>query len=235
MKGEYEEFKIRINALVAMAEKVTEDGWTMQDGTPWPGNNVPDHPGVIQVFLGHNGVGDAEGDTLPRLVYISREKRSGFDHHKKAEAMNSLVRVSAVISNAPYLLNVHCDHHINNSKALREAMCFMMDPTSGKKICYVQFPQDLMELIDMTDTQITMLFFDINMNGLHGIQGPISVVTGCVFRRQALYQRSHLENHVTVCQNAENQTDGEQKENKTQGTSKQIHALESIEEGMDGL
>jgi len=51
------------------------------------------------------------------------------------------VRVSAVISNAPYLLNVDCDHYINNSKALREAMCFMMDPTSGKKICYVQFPQ----------------------------------------------------------------------------------------------
>lgn len=46
---EYEEFKIRINALVAMAQKVPEEGWTMQDGTPWPGNNVRDHPGMIQV------------------------------------------------------------------------------------------------------------------------------------------------------------------------------------------
>ena len=46
---EYEEFKVRINALVALAQKVPEDGWTMQDGTPWPGNNVRDHPGMIQV------------------------------------------------------------------------------------------------------------------------------------------------------------------------------------------
>ena len=46
---EYEEFKVRINALVAKAQKVPEEGWTMQDGTPWPGNNVRDHPGMIQV------------------------------------------------------------------------------------------------------------------------------------------------------------------------------------------
>ncbi|MBA0692005.1 hypothetical protein Goari_009599, partial [Gossypium aridum] len=106
MKREYEEFKVRINSLVAMAQKVPEEGWTMQDGTPWPGNNVRDHPGMIQVFLGHDGVRDIEGNELPRLIYVSREKRPGFDHHKKAGAMNSLVRVSAVISNAPFLLNV---------------------------------------------------------------------------------------------------------------------------------
>ncbi|KAF5191571.1 Cellulose synthase A catalytic subunit 1 [UDP-forming] [Thalictrum thalictroides] len=46
MKREYEEFKVWINALVAKAHKVPEEGWTMQDGTPWPGNNV---------FLGQSG------------------------------------------------------------------------------------------------------------------------------------------------------------------------------------
>ncbi|XP_047325139.1 cellulose synthase A catalytic subunit 6 [UDP-forming]-like [Impatiens glandulifera] len=188
MKREYEEFKIRINSLVAMAQKVPEDGWTMQDGTPWPGNNVRDHPGMIQVFLGHNGVRDVEGNELPQLIYVSREKRPGFDHHKKAGAMNALIRVSAVISNAPYVLNVDCDHYINNSKALRESMCFMMDPTSGKKICYVQFPQRF-DGIDRHDrySNRNVVFFDINMKGLDGIQGPIYVGTGCVFRRQALY------------------------------------------------
>lgn len=45
---EYEEFKVRVNALVAKAQKVPEEGWTMQDGTPWPGNNTKDHPGMIQ-------------------------------------------------------------------------------------------------------------------------------------------------------------------------------------------
>ncbi|KAF7821972.1 cellulose synthase A catalytic subunit 2 [UDP-forming]-like [Senna tora] len=98
------------------------------------------------------------------------------------------VRVSAIISNAPFLLNVDCDHYINNSKALREAMCFMMDPTSGKKICYVQFPQRF-DGIDRHDrySNRNVVFFDINMKGLDGIQGPIYVGTGCVFRRQALY------------------------------------------------
>lgn len=49
MQREYEEFKVRINGLVAMAQKVPEEGWSLQDGTPWPGNNVRDHPGMIQV------------------------------------------------------------------------------------------------------------------------------------------------------------------------------------------
>jgi hypothetical protein len=46
---------------------------------------------MIQVFLGSDGVRDVENNELPRLVYVSREKRPGFDHHKKAGAMNSLV------------------------------------------------------------------------------------------------------------------------------------------------
>ncbi|KAF9588796.1 hypothetical protein IFM89_015720 [Coptis chinensis] len=48
MKREYGGFKVRINSLVDMAKKVPKEGWTMQNGTPWPGNNVRDHPGMIQ-------------------------------------------------------------------------------------------------------------------------------------------------------------------------------------------
>lgn len=33
MKREYEEFKVRVNGLVAKAQKVPEEGWIMQDGT----------------------------------------------------------------------------------------------------------------------------------------------------------------------------------------------------------
>lgn len=40
---------MRINALVSKALKKPEEGWVMQDGTPWPGNNTRDHPGMIQV------------------------------------------------------------------------------------------------------------------------------------------------------------------------------------------
>ena len=130
------------------------------------------------------------------------------------------VRVSAVLTNAPYFLNLDCDHYINNSKALREAMCFMMDPTVGRKVCYVQFPQrfDGIDANDRYANRNTVFFdvsllnvigflllneylfwfkailfvkllilFQINMKGLDGIQGPMYVGTGCVFRRQALY------------------------------------------------
>ena len=54
VQREYEEFKVRINGLVATAQKVPEEGWTMQDGTPWPGNSVRDHPGMIQVGFSLN-------------------------------------------------------------------------------------------------------------------------------------------------------------------------------------
>lgn len=43
------------------------------------------------MFLGHSGGLDTDGNELPRLVYVSREKRPGFQHHKKAGAMNALV------------------------------------------------------------------------------------------------------------------------------------------------
>uniref|UniRef100_A0A161WVK5 Cellulose synthase n=1 Tax=Daucus carota subsp. sativus TaxID=79200 RepID=A0A161WVK5_DAUCS len=183
MKREYEEFKVRINSLVSTAQKVPDDGWTMQDGTPWPGNNVRGHPGMIQV------------------------------------------RVSAILSNAPFVLNVDCDHYINNSKALREAMCFMMDPTVGKKICYVQFPQRF-DGIDLHDrySNRNVLFFDINMKGLDGLQGPIYVGTGCVFRRRALYGK-------------EKKIEQKEKKDKLKhrDMSKQIHSLETIEEGYEGF
>ncbi|XP_009781300.1 cellulose synthase A catalytic subunit 4 [UDP-forming] isoform X2 [Nicotiana sylvestris] len=188
MKREYEEFKVRINALVAKAQKKPEEGWVMQDGTPWPGNNTRDHPGMIQVYLGSEGALDVEGKELPRLVYVSREKRPGYQHNKKAGAMNALVRVSAVLTNAPFMLNLDCDHYLNNSKAVREAMCFLMDPQIGKKLCYVQFPQRF-DGIDRHDRYANrnVVFFDINMKGLDGIQGPVYVGTGCVFNRPALY------------------------------------------------
>lgn len=255
MKREYEEFKIRINNLVALAQKAPEEGWTMQDGTPWPGNNVRDHPGMIQIFLGHNGVLDDDGNELPRLVYVSREKRPGFNHHKKAGAMNSLMRVSAVLSNAPYILNVDCDHYINNSKALREAMCFMMDPTSGSKICYVQFPQRF-DGIDRHDrySNRNVVFFDINMKGLDGLQGPIYVGTGCVFRRQALYGFDAPTNSkpprkscncwpkwCCLCCGSRsknkkvNRKQKKAKKVKHREASKQIHALETIQEEPAGL
>lgn len=124
---------------------------------------------------------------LPMLVYMSREKRPGYDHNKKAGAMNALVRTSAIMSNGPFILNLDCDHYIYNSLALREAMCFFMD-RGGDRLCYIQFPQRF-EGVDPNDRYANhnTVFFDVNMRALDGLQGPVYVGTGCVFRRTALY------------------------------------------------
>ncbi|CAM0910126.1 unnamed protein product [Alopecurus aequalis] len=191
MKREYEEFKVRMNYLAAKARKVPEDGWVMSDGTPWPGNDPRDHPAMIQALLGHSDDRDAEGNKeLPRLFYVSREKRPAFQHHGKAGAMNALLRVSAVLTNGAYVFNLNYDHYVNNSKALSETMCFLMDPGARNRTCFVQFPlRPALPAADDDDPWASRdsVFFDIDMKCLDGIQGPVYVGSGCCFNRKALY------------------------------------------------
>ncbi|KAL3648084.1 Cellulose synthase-like protein D5 [Castilleja foliolosa] len=238
VKREYDEFKVRINALPdsirrrsdaynAQAEirgkrkqvelgvnvsepiKVPKATW-MADGSHWhgtwpsaeEGHSRGDHEGIIQIMLvpasseplfgqeidDENLIDSTDVDIrLPMLVYVSREKRSTFDHNKKAGAMNALVRASAIMSNGAFILNLDCDHYIYNSLAVQEGMCFMLD-RGGDKICYVQFPQRF-EGIDPNDRYANhnTVFFDVNMRALDGLQGPMYVGTGCIFRRIALY------------------------------------------------
>jgi len=51
------------------------------------------------------------------------------------------LRVSGVMSNAPFILTLDCDMYTNNSEALRQAMCFFLEPKTGHEFGYVQFPQ----------------------------------------------------------------------------------------------
>ncbi|XP_010931704.1 cellulose synthase-like protein D5 [Elaeis guineensis] len=189
--------------------KVVKATW-MSDGSHWPGtwfspetdHSRGDHAGIIQAMLAppnsepvmgteaneHNLIDTTGVDIrLPMLVYVSREKRPGYDHNKKAGAMNALVRTSGIMSNGPFILNLDCDHYIHNSLALREGMCFMLD-RGGDRICYVQFPQRF-EGIDPSDRYANhnLVFFDVTMRAMDGLQGPMYVGTGCIFRRTALY------------------------------------------------
>jgi hypothetical protein len=125
---------------------------------------------------------------LPMLVYISREKRLGYDHQKKAGAMNAQLRVSALLTNEPFIINFDGDHYINNSSAFRAAMCFMLDARHGDDTAFVQFPQRFDD-VDPTDRYCNhnRVFFDATLLGLNGYQGPSYVGTGCMFRRAALY------------------------------------------------
>lgn len=185
----------------------------MADGTHWPGTWIEpaenhkkgQHAAIVQIVLNHPGAGDepqlgtpasssspldfsAVDVRLPMLVYIAREKRPGHDHQKKAGAMNVQLRVSALLSNAPFVINFDGDHYINNSGAFRAAMCFMLDARHGDDTAFVQFPQRFDD-VDPTDRygNHNRVFFDATLLGLNGYQGPSYVGTGCMFRRAALY------------------------------------------------
>ncbi|KAM0900813.1 hypothetical protein ACQ4PT_020384 [Festuca glaucescens] len=146
----------------------------MADGTQWPGTWIEpaenhkkgQHDGIVQVMLKHPGhepeLGlpastnnpldfSAVDARLPMLVYISREKRPGCDHQKKAGAMNVQLRVSALLTNAPFIINFDCDHYVNNSKAFRAGICFMLDRREGNNTAFVQFPQRFDD-VDPTDS-----------------------------------------------------------------------------------
>ncbi|KAI3921832.1 hypothetical protein MKX01_005521 [Papaver californicum] len=159
--------------------KVLKATW-MADATHWPGtwavsrdHSKGDHARILQAMLKPPSsdplMGSADDEDqaidfskvdirLPMFVYMSREKRPGYDHNKKAGAMNALVRSSAVLSNGPFMLNLDCDHYIYNCKAIREGMCFMMDK-GGENV----YPSDRY-------ANHNTVFFDGNMRALDGLQ-----------------------------------------------------------------
>lgn len=65
-----------------------------------------------------------------------------------------------MLSNAPFVLNLDCNHYVNNSKVVREAMCFFMDIQLGNGIAFVQFPLrfDSLDRNDRYANKNTVLF-----------------------------------------------------------------------------
>ncbi|KAF0930352.1 hypothetical protein E2562_032192 [Oryza meyeriana var. granulata] len=206
VRREYEEMRLRIDALQACDVQRRRLSLADGNGLRRRGGTADDHAGVVQVLIGQAGhtpqVGVVDGsklidltsvdERLPALVYVCREKRTGRAHHRKAGAMNALLRASAVLSNAPFILNLDCDHYVNNSQALRAGVCFMIerggrDEDAGA-VAFVQFPQRF-DGVDPADRYANhnRVFFDCTELGLDGLQGPIYVGTGCLFRRVALY------------------------------------------------
>ncbi|WOK99997.1 hypothetical protein Cni_G08709 [Canna indica] len=231
VKTEYDEFKVRINALpdsirrrsdaydaieerkavqrhrelygdgdeLVERPKIQRATW-MANGCHWPGSWIHpfprhahgDHSAIIQVMLKSEEKRSSSLDLagidirLPMLVYVAREKRPGYEDNKKAGAMNAMLRASAAISAGPFVLNLDCDNYVHNSGAFREGMCHMMD-CGGERVCFVQFPQRF-HGVDPSDRYANHnFFFDVNMRALDGIQGPVYLGSGCLFRRMALY------------------------------------------------
>nr|XP_012461639.1 unnamed protein product [Gossypium raimondii] len=129
VKKLYEEAKMRVE-MKQIPEEIRE--WNLV-------SSRNDHQTIFKVNI--LIAADAEGNVLPTLVYLAREKRPQFHHHFKAGAMNALIRVSAEISNSPIILNLDCDMYSNNLESIKDSLYFFMDEKNGHQIAYVQYPQ----------------------------------------------------------------------------------------------
>ncbi|RVW38921.1 Cellulose synthase-like protein H1 [Vitis vinifera] len=100
------------------------------------------HPTIIKVILENK---ETRPDGLPHLVYVSREKHPRHPHHYKAGAMNVLTRVSGVMTNAPFMLNVDCDMYAKTSR-LQGPMYGGTGRFHRRKVIYGLWPEGRMEI-----------------------------------------------------------------------------------------
>lgn len=186
MKDEYEDMKRRIVKASATGEVPLDSiSHDVVDGFAHRSSDIRNHSSVVKVIYENSG---DERDILPHVVYVAREKHPKVDHHYKAGAMNVMARVSGVMTNSPFILNLDCDMFVSNSKVIQHAMCFFLDCKSERDCGFVQFPQLFYRSIkdDPFGNQMK-IFLSTLARGMNGLQGAIYCGTGCFHRRKALY------------------------------------------------
>ncbi|TQD79313.1 hypothetical protein C1H46_035150 [Malus baccata] len=198
LKDEYEQLSLKIED--AVGNSIPFD--VSQDFAVFSNIERNNHPTIIKgnvfcqptfdeilappLVLWENKEGVSDG--LPHLIYISREKRPKHPHHSKAGAMNVLTRVSGLMTNAPFMLNVDCDMFVNNPNIMLHAMCTLLGSENETKNAFAQFPQIYYDGLkdDPFGNQMVVLW-KFAGHGIAGIQGPIYAGTGCVHRRKVIY------------------------------------------------
>ncbi|KFK28955.1 hypothetical protein AALP_AA7G070400 [Arabis alpina] len=148
-----------------------------------------DHPTIIQVLQNSEvDMDETKKHVMPNLIYLSREKSKGSHHYFKAGALNTLLRVSAVMTNSPVILTLDCDMYSNDPTTPVRVLCYLTDREIKSCLGYVQFPQKFQGISknDIYASEFKRLF-DINMIGFDGLMGPNFVGTGCFFNRRCFY------------------------------------------------
>ncbi|KAI4322516.1 hypothetical protein L6164_022202 [Bauhinia variegata] len=181
MKDEYEQLGRKIAARSQKPIPNELDG----EFAAFSNTERRNHSTIIKVIWENK---ESDTDDLPHLIYISREKRPKHPHHFKAGAMNVLTRVSGLMTNAPFILNVDCDMFVNNPKIVLHALCIFLDPKGEKEVAFVQCPQKFYNgpKDDPLGNQF-VVFYKYIGSGMAGIQGPFYGGTNCFHRRKALY------------------------------------------------
>lgn len=150
----------------------------------WSKDKRQNHDAYVEIIEDGDGV-----EEIPALVYVAREKRRAWPHHFKAGALNALLRVSGVVSNAPYVLVLDCDMTCNSRASALDAMCFLLDRRPPPdSLAFVQFPQ-LFHNLSHKDIYANELryIFGTRWFGLDGVRGPPLSGSGFYVRRDALY------------------------------------------------
>ncbi|XVF56880.1 hypothetical protein PTKIN_Ptkin06aG0155800 [Pterospermum kingtungense] len=190
IKKLYEDMKMRIETTTRL-NQIPQDIREQHKGfREWDFvSSKHDHQTILQIIIDgrDSSAIDIDGQPLPNLVYLAREKRPQYHHHFKAGAMNALIRVSSRISNGPIILNVDCDMYSNNSESIKYALCFFMDEEKGDEVAYVQFPQSFYNLTknDIYASSLPVAY-KCDLPGIDGNGGPCYIGTGCFHRREAL-------------------------------------------------
>ncbi|CAI9775794.1 unnamed protein product [Fraxinus pennsylvanica] len=193
VKRRYEHMKIRVENVVEkgkvsdeyisseLQHQLLSQYWT-KDFTR------QNHPSIIQVLLNANKDKDIKGHPMPNLVYVSREKRKTTPHHFKAGALNALIRVSGIMTNAPVVLTLDCDMYSNDPLTPQRVLCYISDKSSRPNLGYIQFPQ-LYHGLNEADIYASEYkgLFQKNPIGMDGLSGPNYVGTGCFFLRHAFF------------------------------------------------
>ncbi|KAK1592882.1 hypothetical protein Q3G72_031904 [Acer saccharum] len=149
-----------------------------------------DRPPCVEIL--HDNRKDEENNEdknkMPMLVYVSRERRPSYPHRYKAGALNALLRVSGIISNAPYVLVLDCDMYCNDPTSARQAMCFHLDPHMSRSLAFVQYPQIFYNVSknDIYDGQARSAY-TTKWQGMDGLRGPLLSGTGFYLKRKALF------------------------------------------------
>ncbi|KAL9991764.1 putative cellulose synthase (UDP-forming) [Helianthus debilis subsp. tardiflorus] len=193
IKAIYESMKKRIKSVVERSEicldyVTDEQQRQIINKYRTPRFSRVNHPTIIQVLKESAKEVDNKGQLMPNLVYVSREKHKNFPHRFKAGALNSLLRVSAVMTNAPIVLTQDCDMYSNDPQTLKRVLCYISDPLAQPRLGYVQFPQRY-HGVNKDDTyggEVLRLFV-VNAVGMDGLQGPNNFGSGCFFLRRAFF------------------------------------------------
>ncbi|GLJ23957.1 hypothetical protein SUGI_0455480 [Cryptomeria japonica] len=189
MKDEYEGLKRRVNT--ALEKKQAPPDFISHhsvDGFVYRSSDIKNHTSIVQVIHENKTIHENEADALPHLIYVAREKRPKVSHHYKAGAMNVMARVSALMTNAPFTLNLDSDMHVNDCRAIQHAMCFFLECKSEEECGFVQFPQVFHGGLkdDPFGSQLKLLV-ELAGKGSNAMQGPLYGGTCCFHRRKGLY------------------------------------------------